>query len=185
MPSSSCPGSTKLWGRWGSLPCMAAPHRLHREAKWGVRGCRTRASQAAAVCGVCCPGWGSQSWVPTPQYHWGQKWGADTPRSHPTCSSCASKRFHKGAHLLQQGGGTQHHPQPRAWAAPAMACGTSATGGGANAAPAPLRSPPKSHRSGRGASGGRHRALARCRQPLGCKGWEKGRQFLPAARMPW
>lgn len=58
-------------------------------------------------------------------------------------------------------------------------------GGGANAAPAPLRSPPKSHRSGRGASGGRHRALARCRQPLGCKGWEKGRQFLPAARMPW
>lgn len=50
---------------------------------------------------------------------------------------------------------------------------------------APTPKPHKRCWGRQGASGGWDWALAWRRQPLGCKGWEKGKQFLPAARMPW
>lgn len=48
--------------------------------------------------------------------------------------------------------------------------------------PRAIAKPCTSRRGGRGANEGRHRALVQRTQCLGCKGWEKGRQFLPAAR---
>lgn len=48
--------------------------------------------------------------------------------------------------------------------------------------PCAVAKPCANCRGGRGASEGRYRALVQCTQCLGCKGWEKGRQFLPAAR---
>lgn len=182
----------------GGLPGLAAPCRLYRELWQRVRGCPAHVSRAASICGVCAPclhpSWGSLSWLLTPSCHWGhgQKWGADTPRSHPACSGCTSTcSCTEGCPSPAAGSrvwalSTTPSPVPEPHRPRHVALGLPGRrGGGGKHHPGPIAKPPKSRRGERGASGGRHRALARRRQPLGCKGWEKGRRFLPAARMPW